>query len=99
MSIIRSFFKWVFKDELSELQSALSDIEEIKSQFEVSVDVNYKSNSWAVVSLEGHKDTFIKFINLKDSEIKEIANFLRRYNRHKIDADPQTTHFLRINKN
>lgn len=69
---------------------------------EVSVDVHDPragSKSWAVISIEGEKTVLIKFIDLGKSDIQQIATFLRNFDRRKIDATPDATGFLRIDKN
>ncbi len=78
----------------------------VLSGIDVSVDVHeydHKySPSWAVISLQGQKSDYIKFINLGDRSIRDIAEFLRRYERDsniKIDATPFASDFLRISKN
>jgi hypothetical protein len=72
---------------------------------DVSVDVHeydYKySPSWAVVSLQGKNTDYIKFIELGNSDIRDIANFLRSYERDaniKTDASPHASKFLRIGR-
>lgn len=70
---------------------------------DVSVDVheNNYSNSWAVVSLQGAKTDYIKFVDLGNNDIREIQNFLRYYEKAgitKIDASPRTSKFLKITK-
>ena len=106
---------WVFKNELLELQTQISKakdatlnyeaqekrIKNILQNIDVSVDVHeYKySPSWAVVSLQGQKTDYIKFIDLRDSDLREIGSFLRRYEREaniKIDASPNASCFLRV---
>lgn len=57
---------------------------------DVSVDVHQRSGSWAVVSLQGGKTDYIKFVDLDQRSIREIAFFLRQFDRKnvKIDANP-----------
>ncbi len=75
---------------------------DLLNNIDVSVDVHQchrYSNSWAVVSLQGTKVDYIKFIDLGDRDIREIASFLRKYERIcnvKIDAHPETTPYLRV---
>jgi type I site-specific restriction-modification system R (restriction) subunit len=117
--MIRKFFKWIFKNELQQLQAQINRTKEATSSYEaqekiiknilqnidVSVDVHEycrHSNSWAVISLQGQKTDYIKFVDLGNSNIREIGLFLRGFERHaniKVDASPHTTGFLRISRN
>jgi len=117
--MIRRFFKWVFKSELSTLNAQIqkandaaktcdsytAHIKNILSNIDVSVDIHeydhHYSPSWAVVSLQGQKTDYIKFIDLGDRELRDVANFLRRFERSrniKIDAHPNTSKLLKIGR-
>ena len=63
---------------------------------DVSVDVHHRSGSWAVVSLQGTKTDYIKFIDLGNRDMMEIARFLRQYDRAnvKLDASPFDRHMM-----
>lgn len=65
-------------------------IRKLLGNIDVSVDVHHHSGSWAVVSLQGAKTDYIKFIDLGNRDLMEIARFLRQYDRAnvKIDASP-----------
>lgn len=52
--------------------------------------------SWAVISIQGKREDFIKFIDLSSRDINEIRHFLRRFDRKKIDANVPTSAFLKI---
>jgi hypothetical protein len=74
------------------------------SHFDISVDVHRNSTryarSWAVISLQGQKSDYIKFIDLGDQDIRDIATFLRQFERQsniKIDATPEIRHAIRFN--
>lgn len=77
-------------------------VENLLQNIDISVDVHeYHSHakSWAVISLQGHKTDYIKFIDLGDSDILHIQQFLRKFERDigiKIDASPKASQFLRI---
>jgi hypothetical protein len=114
--MIRNIFKWIFKDELISLNREIKKAETISRKLneqktiidaflknvDVSVDVHeYKySPSWAVISIQGQKTDFIKFVDLGQSEIHEISRFLRNFERSnfntKVDASPSASNFLRI---
>jgi len=81
----------------------LSTLEELYKNLDISVDVHEHkfSNSWAVISIQGKKTDYIKFIDLGNSEIREIAQFLRRLEKVrniKVDASPLASPLLRIEK-
>lgn len=65
-------------------------IRKLMGNIDVSVDVHHRSGSWAVVSLQGTKTDYIKFVDLDQRSIREIAFFLRQFDRKnvKIDANP-----------
>lgn len=74
--------------------------EDLLSNFDCSVDVHVEkhSPSWAVISLQGQKSDYLKFIDLGDSDIRQIADFLRKFERKnniKIDADPQMVNLIK----
>lgn len=65
-------------------------IRKLLGNIDVSVDVHHHSGSWAVVSLQGGKTDYIKFVDLDQRNIREISAFLRQFDRQnvKIDANP-----------
>lgn len=103
--MIRKIFRWIFKNELSELDELKSDLkikqDKLNNLFEnidVSVDVNQRSPSWAVISIQGKQD-YIKFIDLGQSEIRDIQHFLRHFERNvKVDASPQMSNFIKCGR-
>lgn len=104
--LIRNLYRWIFKEELKQLRQEILAIKDYKdkilSNIEVSVDVheyNKYSNSWAVISIQGEKADYIKFINLGKSDVMEIKRFLEQFDKRnniKIDASPNTTPFLKF---
>lgn len=88
----------VFKEELSSIKfmklqckNTLNEVNEMKSLHQritnVGVDVDYHGkNSWAVVCIDGHPE-YVKFVDLKESEARDIENFLRRFERSNIVVD------------
>lgn len=108
--MIRKFFKWIFKKELNELHSETQKYKDAFSNYEsqerriknllanidVSVDVHHYSPSWACISIQGEKTDYIKFIDLGASDIREIHDFLKRYDRGKVDAIPHETQYLKF---
>ena len=71
-------------------------IRKLMGNIDISVDVHHRSGSWAVVSLQGSKTDYIKFIDLGSRDMMEIARFLRQYDRAnvKIDASPFDRHMM-----
>lgn len=81
------------------------EFDDVLAGIDVSVDVheydNKYSPSWAVISLQGQKTDYIKFVNLGTRNIQEISSFLHQYERRnnlKIDASPNTSQFLRVTR-
>lgn len=77
----------------------------VLENIDISIDVHEyhrHARSWAVISLQGVKTDYVKFVDLRDSQIREISIFLRQFERDshmKIDASPQASEFLRISHN
>lgn len=99
------------KTELNRAVAITNDLERQKmvfnnilSNIDVSVDVhkNHKyAKSWAVISLQGQNVDYIKFVELGNADIREIASFLRQFERRsniKVDSTPETSEFLRIER-
>ncbi len=82
----------------SHLSKQMKTVNTLLNSIDVSVDVHEwgHSDSWAVISLQGQKSDFIKFVNLGNSELEHIKQFLRQFNKVNIDASPQASKFLRI---
>mgnify|MGYP004667062445 CR=1 FL=1 len=88
----------VFKEELSSIKSmklqcenTLNKVNEMKSLYQqitnVGVDVDYHGkNSWAVICIDGHSE-YVKFVDLKGFEARDIENFLRRFEKSNIVVD------------
>ena len=112
---IKSIVRWTLQKEIEEFQTQIISSRRLKDKLkdriakfdsiiDVSVDVheyNKYSPSWAVISLQGQKTDYIKFIDLGKKDVSEIANFLRQFERArniKVDASPSASQFLRIKK-
>lgn len=80
----------------SEAEVRAERIRQLLGNIDVSVDVHQRSGSWAVVSLQGGKTDYIKFIDLGSRDMMDIAHFLRQYDRAnvKIDASPFDRHMM-----
>lgn len=113
--ILRYFFDWLFKAELKEINDKISKLNKLSSQLDerekefknllgnsdLSIDVHQGSRSWAVISLQGDKTDFIKFMDLGNRDIQYISEFLSQFERSKmnvkIDAPRSTRGYLRAN--
>ena len=109
--IVRSIIVWALDDELSSILKQVNDVNSnligldskyvsLLNHLDVSVDIHEyrKNSSWAVISIEGKKHDYIKFIDLGDSDIWKISKFLRDFeksNKIKVDASPTTSKFLK----
>ena len=107
---VRLFFKWIFKEELTLLENAraryeydfrryndeTAKIKNLLGNLDISVDYHEYSKSWAVISIQGERTNYIKFIDLPGKEIREIARFLERYDRSKVDCTPALSMLFRI---
>lgn len=73
-----------------EAETRAKRINQLIGNIDVSVDVHQRSGSWAVISLQGQKTDYIKFVDLDQRSLKEISHFLRQFDRQnvKIDANP-----------
>lgn len=84
------------KSATQEAEVHAARIKQLMGNIDVSVDVHHRSGSWAVVSLQGGKTDYIKFVDLDQRSIREIAFFLRQFDRKnvKIDAHPLDVHMI-----
>ena len=113
---LKNLFNWVFQEEINELQIKIKQCEterillkeqilrtkNVLANFDVSVDVHQRSPSWAVISLQGEKTDYLKFISLNNSTIRDIHRFLSQFDREnniKIDCSPMEYHYFREFKN
>ena len=85
----------IANDILKRAKQRAKDINNLLGNLDVSVDIHRYSSSWAVISLQGKTTDYLKFVNLGESQIREIAQFLSNFDRSKIDANPLETKMLR----
>mgnify|MGYP000383258968 CR=1 FL=1 len=111
--MLKKIFRWVFKKELNnlkikekelsflgeKLETKINLVNNLLGNIDVSVDVNRHSPSWAVISIQGEKSDYIKFVDLGQRDIKEIQRFLHHFDRNnrKIDAPFQERNYLKFN--
>lgn len=92
------------KEQYNKIASLEKSLKNVLDNIDISVDVHKfhkHSNSWAVISIQGQKSDYIKFVDLGSSDIYEIQQFLRRFERNrnvKIDASPNASSFLKIQR-
>lgn len=78
--LFRKLIRWAFKEEIDNLIADFAS---------VSVDVHYRSKSWAVINIEKKGGgCYLKFIDLGYSQLKEIYEFLSHFEDRHIDASP-----------
>jgi hypothetical protein len=60
----------------------LDQNEYIMNQFNISADISPYSHehSWAVISIQG-KPEYVRFVHLSNGDMREIHQFLKRYER------------------
>lgn len=85
------------KSATQEAEVHAARIRQLMENIDVSVDVHRYHGSWAVLSLQGEKVDYVKFIDLDDASISEISSFLRQFDSEKvkIDANPFDKKFLK----
>lgn len=79
------------------LHNELERVQNVLSNFDVSVDVHHYGASWAVVSLQGNKYNYLKFIDLGDKDFRDISCFLSQFDRRnhiKIDCSPMDASYF-----
>ena len=104
--MVKKIFRWIFKKELQSLENQIIKshnqtitVSNLLQNIDVSVDLHRHAPSWAVISIQGEKSDYIKFIDLGQRDIIEIQRFLHQFDRskRKIDAPFQEARFLKFN--
>jgi len=110
--MLKKIFRWIFKKELNQLKEQIKKAENQQIQthnqiitinnllqnIDVSVDLHRHAPSWAVISIQGEKSDYIKFVDLGQRDIREIQRFLHHFDRskRKIDAPFRERTFLKF---
>jgi|WetSurMetagenome_2_1015567.scaffolds.fasta_scaffold1750495_1 hypothetical protein len=86
--IRRIILKWLgisdFEKKIVELKK---ENEELRKAIMVGVDYHPRlPKSWAVICIEGKSD-YVRFVELPTSQIREVAQFLRRYDERNCTID------------
>lgn len=92
--LFKLLFEWALKEELAEMREVQKNLKTILGNTDISVDVHYNSPSWAVISIQGEKRDYIKFINLGKKDLMEIKTYLRNFERSKVDCSPYDEPFF-----
>ena len=93
------------KDATENYETMEKILKNVLHNIDVSIDVyeyHRHAPSWAVISLQGQKTDYVRFVDLSDRSIYEIERFLSQFERLenvKVDASPQASGFLRIPRN
>lgn len=62
---------------------------------DTDIQANYgRSDSWAIISIQGEREDFVRFIDLSRYDIQMISKFLRQFRRGKVDTEPRMRNFL-----
>ncbi len=95
---LRKIARWACAEEVKELE----DIRFLLGGGKVAIsgDIHHNTDSWAVISIKGEERDYVKFISLGRQQIREIAQFLKRYEDAGgriggIDASPMATRVLK----
>lgn len=106
-TLLKKLFKWILLEEIKELENNKQQLTLLKHDFydlftdiKVGVDYHEKSSSWAVISLQGEKLDYLKFIDLERKDIQDIQHFLRHFDKRNrtIDANPQIKGWLKTGR-
>ena len=62
------------------------EVEFLNSLVKIGVDIHFRSDSWAVVCING-KAEYVNFFVLKDMDAREIKSFLRKFDNRNITLD------------
>lgn len=112
--IFNWFFKSQIEEFNKEMLKLVVEVQKLKADNEVTekrlanmlngldvsvdVDMGGYSKNWAVISLQGQRSDFIKFIDLGHSDMLRLQEFLSRFDRRKVkvDAPQHFKEFLKV---
>ena len=86
----------VLETQSKKIRQLEAKVSEFETLVNIGVDVNMvKSPSWAIICLRGNPDT-VKYFEFDRNEVKDIADFMRRYSRANqiMDAAPSVRWFI-----
>lgn len=58
-----------------------SKVELLYKSLNVGIDIHYKTDSWAVICLNGNP-CYLNLVRLGRKDIREIHDFIKQYERH-----------------
>lgn len=101
LRIIEKEKEWDLK--LAEVHHRSQKLDNLFDNLDISIDqhMNKYSKSWAVVSIQGQKSDFIQFFDLGQSDIRQIQDFLRSFDKRsniKIDSFPNASGLFKIKR-
>jgi len=86
-------------EAISTVKAQEARIKAVFGNIECSMDTHIKyGKNWAVISIEGQETDYIKFVSFPKENLKQLQDFLSNFDRSKIDAAPNTTGFIRIER-
>jgi len=72
----------------AELAKERLRIKNLLGNMDISVDHHLHAPSWACISIQGERHDYIKFISMGERDIRAIQDFLRNFERGKVDCAP-----------
>lgn len=84
------------RDMISNYTAQEKRIVNLLDNIDVSVDHHIHSSSWAVISIQGEKSDYIKFVDLGRADIDRIAHFVSQFERIKVDASPEHSKYIKM---
>lgn len=84
------------RDMIANYSTQEKRIMNLLNNIDVSVDHHIHSNSWAVISIQGERTDYIKFVDLGRADIECVARFLSQFDRTKVDANPQSSNYIKM---
>jgi len=64
----------------------MKDLNLVKSNCNIGVDVHERSDSWAVVCVNGNKD-YVNFVRLSSEDAREVRCFLKRFEKSNVTVN------------
>ena len=73
--------------EIGMANSLAKELQLLKNELQVGVDVHQRSPSWAVVCVKGKKADYIKLFNFDEKDEREIRSFLKQFQERNVIID------------
>ena len=65
-----------------------------RKEGEVCIDYHMRSSSWAIIKVDVDDTCYLKFIDLGKQDLWEIHQFMKHFERSRIDASPEIMHVM-----